>query len=314
MKKLIENIEKLGYQIKSAGYNSEDDIINNNHTWREWQIPKRNRELVNTAFYYKKRKDFLHFTSLENALSILNEQHIRLYNLVNMDDKFELDYAKKELNFHNRPDDAKENIFSLSMCASDEIFSDSSKEHLLWKLYGRNGYGAILRLSFESNMTLWESYYLAKMFYDLKNFTAIKELNEKTDNEYLDPLVASFVKLPIYSFEEEIRLIYDNRNPIKVTNHGKLTYPLIFKDKIESPNNIQYIKLPLLNFFKNHSTYVPYSGDWDIDPELPKIKIVEVILGYRHSEDELNSIKEIIKTKLSPLEIPVRLTPLKKFF
>ena len=195
--KLLADIQKLGYEVGRIGYKDEEEYKKNNFTSRYWRLPNENFKLNNTPFFYSAENDFIHFTSLDAFYSIINTGHIRLYNLVNMDDKFELEYARQELLFRNSISTDKEQLYCFSLCSTDEILKNEIKEHLLWKLHGKNGYGVIIRVSIQNNLHLWYNFHLTKMFYDLKNFQPIRELNTKTDNEFLDAKLACFLKLPM---------------------------------------------------------------------------------------------------------------------
>ena len=133
---LLTTIQKLGYEVGQTGYKDEEQYQKQKFTFRFWRLPDENYKLKNTPFFYTQQNDFIHFTSLEGLYSILNTGYIRLYNLVNMDDKLELDYAKQKLLFRGTLDNAKEELFCFSMCSSKEIFQNEMKEHLLWKLHG----------------------------------------------------------------------------------------------------------------------------------------------------------------------------------
>ncbi|HVA98182.1 MAG TPA: hypothetical protein VNG53_04750, partial [Bacteroidia bacterium] len=190
---LIGKIKKLGYVGRQTGFKDEEHYEKGIFTYKYWAIPEENDKLINTPFYYDKEKDFIHFTSIDSLFEILNSRHLRLYNLLNMDDKFELDYAQRELSFKvlEKENVGKEQLYSFSMCSSSEILNEEpkKKKHLLWKLHGKDGNGVVIRLKIENDLSTWRCYYLTKCFYDLKNFEAIKELNKKTDNEFLDQLV-----------------------------------------------------------------------------------------------------------------------------
>ena len=309
---LLNDIQKLGYEVGQAGYKDEKEYEKNNFTYRYWLLPNENFKLINTPFYYNSEHDFIHYTSLEALYSIINDGYIRLYNLANMDDKFELDYARQELLFHNQIDKDKEQLYCFSMCSSKEILNDEIKEHLLWKLHGRNGNGVIIKVNIQNNLNLWYNYHLTRMFYDLNNFQLIKELHSKTDNEFLDAKLACFLKLPIYEFENEIRLVFDNRNPVTVTDeNNKIIYPIIYQDKLHKTENIFYFKLPLLNFHNNDKLFLAPNMQ-GMKYEIPKIKITEIILGYRFSEIDLKNIQNKISNKLS--DVKIRLTNLKKYY
>ena len=312
--KLLADIQKLGYQIIQAGYKDQEEFDKNNFLYRYWELPNENCKLKDTPFFHNTESDFIHFTSLEALYSIINNGHIRLYNLLNMDDKFELEYARKELLFRKSNDTDKEQLFCFSMCSSDEILKNETKEHLLWKLHGRSGSGVIIRLSVQNNLHLWYNYHLTKMFYDLKNFEPIKELNTKTDNEFLDAKLACFLKLPIYEFENEIRLVFDNRNPVTETDKdGEIIYPLIYPDKLHKSDKIFYSQLPLLNFRKDKNDKIFLAPNMQgVNSEIPKININEIILGYRYSDSDLKNIQSKIGSKLP--DINIKITDLKKYY
>ncbi|HTB32239.1 MAG TPA: hypothetical protein VK808_09455, partial [Bacteroidia bacterium] len=163
---LINKIKSLGYVIRQRGYANEEDANKDNYAYRYWQIPAENKELKNTPFYYNTENDFIHFTSIDSLFGILNSRHLRLYNLLNMDDKFELEYAQKALLVKHPDEWAKEQLYSFSMCSSSEILNEEpkKKKHLLWKLHGKDGHGVVIRLKIENDLSSWLNYYLTKCF------------------------------------------------------------------------------------------------------------------------------------------------------
>jgi len=314
---LIKKIEQLGFEIGPTLFKNKVDADNNKYTHRFWTLPEENKKLVDTKFY-SDEKDFIHFTSIEALFGILNSKHLRLYNLMNMDDKYELDYALKALSFL-RPEyinELKEKLYVLSMCSSTEILEEDpkKKKHILWKLHGRDGKGVILRLKIENNANSWNNFYLTKCFYELESFKAIKELNELTSNEHLDVKVASFIKLPIYEFENEVRLVFDRFNSGAIVNENKdLIYPVTYLDKLTNKDNISYFQLPLYNFYKGkESVYVNPPNFTNETYEIPKISIQQIILGYRYSENDLKNLRERIEKFDS--SIKVSLSELKEYY
>lgn len=315
---LINRIIELGYDPRQIGYKDHEHAELGVYNYRYWIIPEENYKLKNTKFYYNKGNDFLHFTSIEALFSILNSKHIRLYNLLNMDDKYELDYALNALSFKEGMDTnkTKEGLFILSMCPSSEILIEEpkKKKHLLWKLHGRDGKGVIIRLKIENDLSTWYNYYLTKCFYSLEDFNSIAELHAKTQNELLDVKIASFIKLPIYDFENEVRLVFDHNNSGWVTDKdNNRTYPIIYPDKLNKKGNIFYFQLPLNNFFENDSNaYSTPPNGLQLKFEMPKIRIIEIILGYRYNDKDLNNIRE--KIKFFDQRITVRHSDLRQFY
>jgi len=316
---LINKIKKLGYTIHSTGYRNEEDAEKGIYTRRDWVLPRENYKLKNTPFFYDSGNDFIHFTSLDSLFSILNSGHLRLYNLLNMDDKLELEYARKALLLKTNSDEKiKEQLYSFSMCSSKEILEEEpkKKKHLLWKLHGKDGNGVIIRLKRMNELTTWRSYYLTKCFYDLEVFSAIKELNEITNQEILENKLACFIKLPIYDFEKEIRLVFDMANSEKHfdTNTLTTTYPKIYPDKLNKSDKISYFQLPLYNFYKdNDKAAYPLLSDFVGEKyETPKMSITEIILGYRYNDNDLKNLKERINTFDSTIN--VKMSDLKQYY
>lgn len=312
---IIEDIKKLGLVVSSLTYSTEEDENIGNFNYRTWWFPQENYKLKGSPFYQDKTNDFIHFTSIENLYSIINTGNIRLYNLVNMDDKFELEYGLKKLNFRRKISSVKEELFCLSLCKANKILTNITNEHLLWKLHGRNGHGAIIRLSFKNDLNTWLNYHLSDVFYNTKIANSIKKLNRTLKNEGIESKICSFFKLPIYKFENETRLVFDGRISfiaIQKNPEGQMIYPKYYFDKFHKKDNILYVELPIFNFNKSNLENYKVPNLVGVDFEMPKIEISEIILGYRFSEDDKNNIEEIIKQKDE--FIKVKITDLRKYY
>ena len=91
----------------------------NNKPEVSFHLPKHFVTLNKESEYYSKAKQFIHYTSLNNAVNILNDGFFRLNSLAYMDDPQELLYAGNEiLGNYELPElkDLKERIFCISMC------------------------------------------------------------------------------------------------------------------------------------------------------------------------------------------------------
>lgn len=314
---LIGKIRALGYDIRQTGYKSKEDHDKGIYSYRYWILPEENAKLKDTKFF-NREKDFIHFTSVDAVFSILENKHLRMYNLPNMDDKYELNYALKALSFADGDDvgKTKEGIYVLSMCSSDVILTEEpkKKKHLLWKLHGKDGHGVVIRLKIENDVAKWYNYYLTECFYSLEPFESIARLHSKTQNELLDIKIASFIKLPIYEFENETRLVFDYNNSgwIGVSKEECL-YPVVYPDKLDKASNISYFQLPLYNFFKNDGSAYPIPPNGIRERfEMPKISISEIIIGYRYNDDEF----ENMRTKILSFDqnISVRHSDLRQYY
>jgi len=310
---LVKEIEKLGYEVGQTGYKDQEQIDRNEFNYRYWRHPKENYKLQDTPFYLSSENDFIHFTTLDALYSILNTGFLRLYNLNNMDDKYEMEYAIKELEFKETAEKAKEELYCLSMCSSAKIFAEKTKEHLLWKLHGRDGNGVIIRVKIENNLK-WYFYHLTEVYYGVEKFGSVKNFNTQIDNQILDNKICCYIKHPIYKFESEVRLVFDNMNPVTVTDKDKQkVYPITYPDKLHKLAKTFYFQVPILNFHKNEN-YEKYLAPnmQGVDYEIPKIKITEIILGYRYTDKDLKNIKSKIDPKYS--DIDIRITDLKELY
>ncbi len=109
---------------------------------------------------------FIHYTSLKNSISIMNDGFFRLNSLAYMDDPQELLYAGDELlgNYESFELDAlKEDAFSISMCEYDE--KDETDNFDSWRLYGDNGNGVGIVFNFSSDVKCWSGNYLSRIYY-----------------------------------------------------------------------------------------------------------------------------------------------------
>ena len=312
---LVIEIKKFGFEIGQTLYSVQEQNDRGEFNYRYWEHPKENYKLQNTPFYLKSENDFIHFTTIDSLYSILNTGFLRLYNLNNMDDKYEMEYAFRELAFKGTTEKSKEELYCLSMCSSEKVFTEKTKEkeHLLWKLHGRDGHGVILRLKIENNLN-WYFYHLSEIYYGVDDFSSIKSFNTTIDNQFLDEKICCFIKNPVYRFESEIRLIFDNRIPVTVTDkNNQKIYPITYPDKLHISTKTFYFQVPIVNYFKNLSDPMYLAANMQgIDYEIPKIKITEIILGYRYSVKDLETIKSKLDAKYS--DINIRITDLKEMY
>lgn len=311
---LINHIKTLGFTPLSDAYKDDESFKVGDYLERYWQLPKENYLLQGTNFFENQENDFIHFTSIEAFNSIISNGTIRLYNLLNMDDKLELYYAKKELNLSNLFDEDKKELYCLSMCSAKENLDGEMKEHLLWNLHGRKGSGVIIRFSFANDLSYWFNFHLSKVLYNLEILNPLKELASTTKKDFLDSKICAFFKSNIYQFENETRLVFDNRPTRRVTltdPQGKLLYPITYPDKFNSTDDIFYFQLPIWNFNKKEELFnAPNVASKDY--KIPKIQIDEVILGYRYSEKDRINIEK--RVKAFDNNIHVKITSLSKYY
>ncbi len=295
-KHLLPNARK-----KSAGaigpYEAKKFNYANIHLADSFSIYKDSR------YYYDGEYKFTHFTSLPNAINIIRDKKIRMYDLNGMDDKNEFYYGGEIFKNNNREyltEEIKSNIFILSICKYN---SEKSETLTQWREFGHDGNGIAIVFRFNKNFrNHWVHFVLSEIYYqpkEIKNLEAAWKayLNFKTKYNFtvntcneIFYKILGFHKLPIYKNENEVRLIYNEgfslhdvpNKKIKDIKGGKLT-PYIELD-IEWDKNGSNYKLPLE--LKKHEPLMKMI--------YPHIEIEKVILGYRLSNKSKRDIGEVI--------------------
>lgn len=85
------------------------------------ELASENKMFVNTPYFYTDEMNFIHFTSIDNLLSILNNREIRLYNLHSSKDENEFHYAAKELGLQENEIEFAKTIITLIHFAKKKI-------------------------------------------------------------------------------------------------------------------------------------------------------------------------------------------------
>lgn len=291
--KFIEIFGKLfpDVDIKAFRYGNESKV-----NYSHYFIPPENRHLINSKYFYNKELIFFHFTTLEAIQSIILNRFIRLYNLNNLNDPREFNYAGNLIPIDSdRILDAKENMYIISLCRKSLLNKSIQDKFNIWRLYGNNGLGCLIELEFINNRPEdWQDFFLSEIQYgftEKSNIVRLKSYLEQinTPNKEigidLGQLLA-FHKSNLYRIENEVRLLYDGRikkgiGPRKVFDPmNKLLYPLIRKDILKNPSlNVKYLNLPI--WIENE--------DFEID-SIPQIKINSIRIGYQH-RDSFEDIK-----------------------
>lgn len=274
-------------------YGNEDQT-----EYTHFAIPPINRDLIGSNYFESKQRDFYHFTSLEALQSIISTKTLRLFNLYNLDDPREYLFGANYLpHDKGQLDDAKRNFFVLSMLGNIDKMKSSEKFNM-WRLYGNNGTGCILKVSVLNDPSEWHNFYLSKVHYgnrkvkEIKNIgVLLKLINEKRTNLGIDMgQLLCFHKSYLYYVEKEYRLLYDMREK-KGMSHStiynsdyEVEFPII-RTKVDANYNpdIQYLEFPLLG----HKTE-------PIDNHIPWIRIREIVLGYK-LKTHFTSIKKQLR-------------------
>lgn len=273
-----------------------EDGVNQSH----FLILPDNSKLYGSQYFYKEKPKFVHFTSFDKLKSIVNSRVIRLYNLHNLNDPREYSFAGSLMEFNDtNREDAKENMFLLSMCKTDILDGPLENEFNMWRLYGEYGKGVCIQFDFSTNQLIdWRDYFLSTVFYGASSKTNLKELNKmlsKYKNDRPEATIdlgqiVAFHKSNLYKLEKEVRLLFDNR--VKKV-HGARQYsdstgmlsPILVSDAARSKETnkpIKYLELPIY--------CEPFSS---ISENIPIPKIQKVILGFVYKDNFKSISKEI---------------------
>ena len=210
-------------------------------------------------YYYEGKNKFLHYTSLDNAINIINEGCIRMNDISLLDDPQELIFAGKPL-FNKNIDEFREwksRTFCLSMC-EEENFD-------MWRLYGDNGWGVALTFKFLPDFEEWKNSFISKIYYEEQDKLDIFDDLVKRHNEFhqthkilikdnfrekQNKLLAwisifmAFHKTSLYKNENEVRFVkfdfsdfsYKNLGCTKNKDFAEAFYyklPIVTKENLE---------------------------------------------------------------------------------
>lgn len=153
--------------IESSGYSNANF---------DAKLSDKNRAYIGTKYLFEKTKRFIHWTSVQNLMSILNYRELRMYNLHNSSDEKEFEYAAKEFDITKELINySKSYLYTLSFCEADQI----NNEHL-WNEYGRNYSGVAIEFEIINDPTLWKNYLISQVYYEIPEF--IPKLKEELDS------------------------------------------------------------------------------------------------------------------------------------
>ncbi len=252
------------------------------------RLSNKNKDFTESKYYYKGDKRFIHWTSVQNLMSIINYREIRLYNLHNSSDADEFTYSAEKLNLaDNQIDYSKKYLYTLSFCKSSELDNPN-----LWKDYGKNYRGVALEFEIVNNPSEWNNFMLSEVFYKTPNdFLEMEKglnvfLKKYPDAKtYIDlgKLIA-FHKKPNFSQELEIRL--STYFPFNNTEEYEKFCNTEFRFNKGRPRETNYFGLKL--WVDNESPFVK-SDKPKLDRRLcasesyfaenPQIKITDIHFG-----------------------------------
>jgi len=326
-----EAIEKLLKPVLPNGYfqtlSSTSGGSSNNVFAVEPIIKNANWILKDSRYDFQldHKNEFIHFTTLKNAINIINENAIRLYDLNNLDDPQELLFSAKL--FQGRSLDQKEIknlkscLFSFSLIRHSNDFKEN--EYQFWQLYGERGKGAALLFTIDSsNQYLWENTYIGKLLYGeedlepIRKFIAEYEELEKAHkfligNPYksLAPILCLH-KSEIYKFEEEIRLFKYLPKP-SYQHHADNEVML---DVSRNFSETYFIKQPIR---EQHNKTKVNSDVTSIKESNINIRLSKILIGPRYNTKEFEQLKGILIhacERNGMGEVVIDQSPFSKFF
>jgi hypothetical protein len=255
-------------------------------------------KFINDSVLSNGNIQFAHYTSLRNAMNILNSGSIRLYNCLNMNDPNEIKYFfdNSSMEFENEEiEKYKREHFILS---GSLIEPEKEEDFNLWRLYADDCRGVAIVFEIDDKLNNWSKIYLQKVSYEKDSKSWIydylkfhKEFNEKNrlfeNKPQLFALLATGVKNEIWSIEKEFRIVI--RNPFDVNNlaskesrecNGNISKTL----KHEYNNKgklVSYVELPLhINDRQSEKINLPISNkEVDLIDYIPNLKVKKIILG-----------------------------------
>ena len=127
-----------------------------------FELNELNSAYKDSEYYFGKERKFVHWTSVQNLMSIVNNREIRFYNLHNSDDGKEFGYAASTLEIPDeRINHSKGYLYTFSFCESSEIDNG-----YLWEEYGRNYSGVAIEFEIINEPGKWNNFMLfTKLYY-----------------------------------------------------------------------------------------------------------------------------------------------------
>lgn len=301
--KIINNHlpENLISHRGSSGPSFYADLTNENHIYK------------GTPYFYNSALKFIHWTNVNNLLSIINNREIRLYNLLNSSDSKEFEYAAKALNIpQNQIEYSKNYYYTFSFCSSADL-----DNKYLWEEYGNNYSGVAIEFEILNEPDLWKNFMLSQVYYEIPDFlvdfiTELKSIQKEYPFAKTRIDLGKFIgyhKEECFHNENEIRLsayfpFESSKEYLKYCNKE-------FRFEKERPRITNYFGLPL--WVNNDSAYIKdnisqYDRRQNVKTDFyitnPQIKLTEIYFGkncginnYQYKEFR-KELEEIIRYKL----------------
>jgi hypothetical protein len=312
-----ELIDKIGKEFMDTIYSTlpKDWISSNGSSAASFhaRLDSHNKAYKSSEYFYEGEKKFVHWTTIQHLMSIINSRQIRLYNLQNSADPEEFNYSASLLTIPNEQiEHSKNYLYTFSFSENNE--KDNPE---LWEKYGQNYSGISLEFEILNDPEEWDNFMLSRTYYKLPDkffqlFQKLDELKSKYPGIEIDIDLGKLIayhKKPNFSNEKEIRLSsyfpYDNIEAYWKNCNTE------FRFDHERPRIADYFGLYL--WVNNESPYVKsdypaYDRKLELEEDYfikkPKIKITNICFGeecgvsnteYYNFKEKL---EEIIRLKL----------------
>jgi hypothetical protein len=279
------------------------------------ELASENRMFVDTPYFFNEELRFIHFTSVDNLLSILNNREIRLYNLHSSKDEEEYHHAAVKLGLQaDEIEFAKSYYYTFSFCKQEDL---SNK--YLWEGYGKGATGVAIEFAIENNPFDWDNYMISNVYYDIpNNFAAfakdISVLKSKygiTTSGFNIGRLIGFYKRNDFHDEREVRIatFFPFKDFEEYLKFAKAEFRL--KNDKRRNRITNYISLPLWVdndsiLVKSDKPELDRSSSFDNDYFLrrPKIIVRNIYFGENCGIDNLdlspftNILTDIIRFNL----------------
>jgi hypothetical protein len=278
-------------------------------------LSEKNSSYVSSEYFYEGERKFVHWTNIQNLMSIINSRQIRLYNLQNPNDEKEFKYAGEKLTIpDNIIDYSKNYLYTFSFCESKE-----KDNPILWSKYGNDYSGATIEFEILNNPEDWINFMLSRTYYELPEklirlVDDLKCLKKKWSGSGIETEIdlgrlIAFHKHPDFKDEQEIRLssYYPYVNIEAILKYCNTE----FRFDNKRPRITDYFGLYL--WVDNESSFIT-STDKELDRRLvvnddyfiknPKLKITNISIGENCGISNLEyrkfkkKLEEIIRFKL----------------
>jgi len=207
------------------------------------------QQLKDTVFEFDyKQKKVLHFTSIESAQLILENNYLRGSNFNKFDDAFEIIdvLSKININLTTGWKKIKAETFAISFTEkSDSQVQNSYKYH--WENYANGHKGVAFEFEFtESNLP--HDFYPLRIKYirnsnsiieKIRNEISMEANMERAEKELLLPILASCKDKDKFYQEKEVRLMYNILESNIEHLDNSLDSDVFFSFKTDEPMNLE---------------------------------------------------------------------------